>query len=247
MILRFRYLSLAIGILILSCPRTSVAQVVSVEVAPLIGIAASGTDLFEWEGAYSALPFVSNGVQVTGKHTPALAVGARVTLWATESFGIETSLAYSQSNVETVQTILAGDILPPSSNSFNTPAQIWLGAIKGLFRLPAGDRIKLLLGGGVGVVSRGGEAYEEGLYTTPTMGMGPLEPSTTIGGHLDLGASAALTPSLALRFDLENFIHSTDSSPGSSYAQSQSAALRGQGTSPLQWDLMVSTSVVVRF
>ncbi len=232
-----------VAVSILACSTGLTAQGVKVEVAPMVGVAGSGSDLFEWEGTYCMLPFSCNPVQARGKTKPGLAVGARATLWVNPRFAVEANVVYSQAGVETEQTVLAGKVLPPSSGAFDASARTWMGGIKGLFRLGVGTNVDLLFGGGLGLIKRGGEAYEETLET-PLKMWGPGK-STKAGGLLDLGLSVRLKPNLALRIDLEDFIHSTESIPEGT--PSQFAVLRGDGTSPLQHDLVLSTGLSVRF
>lgn len=135
------------------------------------------------------------GEGATLGHATAAAFGGRVTLWLTEVFGVEGSFAYALSDAEL--EVDGDDVCEFAGEGF-CDANAWLGSVKGLYRfMPQPDaNWGLHFGAGVGIIGHGGDFWEE------------VDGTTDIGGVLNAGVTVNVTPQIAIRIDVEDYLYS---------------------------------------
>lgn len=190
MIQRASYVALLLVLMVVS---PTVAQDVSVDLNGFGGLYVPTT---EWRFASEVLP---QGVsEATAKHKSAFVFGGRLGLWFSSAFGIEGEFGYALSDVEVKfdgQDICGQEI---DGEVFECSANVWQGAVKGLYRYrPQPDAIwSIHFGAGGGIVGRGGKAYDA------------AEGTTDIAGVADVGASFDVSPQIAIRLDAEGFFYS---------------------------------------
>lgn len=211
------------------------AQQVSAELSAFGGLYLPVTDVSEMEEAILDELGLLMGVELdkwTGKHKAGLALGGRVDLWFTEAFGIEGTFVYAFSSAET--EISGSDAGVPFSESADTSAYVWLASLKGLYRFRPQDGFNIHIGGGLALISRGGNAYD---YLSEGFGT-DIEGLTDIGAVVNVGATFDVAKKLAIRFDVEDYIYPAKPD------------LEGADVdvfkSKLQLDLMLTGGLVVR-
>jgi hypothetical protein len=146
--------------------------------------------------------------------------GARVGVWPSSRIGIEAEAAYVSSDLEGDFIISAGGRLVPFSGTES--GSIFLGSLNFVYALirPPLEPLAITVSGGVGIVSRGGEAWKN------------LEDTSDIAGVLGLGLKYGIGRALWLRFDLRDYI--------SSFEEKNLSAVSIQGgESKLQNDLLI--------
>ncbi len=145
------------------------------EVAPYVGL-------------YLPTNSLESSVDGTVKQQSSVTLGVRVTTWWPGRQGFEASAGYAPSSVLTV------------GNS--VPAHVLTVSAKLLWRVtPPAARAGLHVGGGIGIVGRGGPAYPDGEY---------LGPRASFGGIAVVGGVIKVASSLQWRFDAEDFIYFAD-------------------------------------
>ncbi len=155
-------------------PRGVTAQT-QLEVAPYVGLYLPTNSL------------ESNGFS-TVRQQRSVTLGLRVTRWWPGRLGFEASVGYAPSSVLNYGTSL--------------PAHVLTASAKVLWRVsPAGARAGLHVGGGLGIVGRGGPAYPDGEYLGPRASFGVV---AVVGGVIKLASS------LQWRFDAEDFAYFAD-------------------------------------
>lgn len=180
-------------LLVLSVVGPTMAQQVLVDIDGFGGLYLPTT---EWEFAGEVLP--PGVTAATAKHKAAVVFGGRLGLWFNPAIGIEGEFGYALSDVEVKfdgQDICGQEI---DGEVFECNANIWHGAVKGLYRIrPQPDAIwSLHVGAGAGVVGRGGKAYDEAGGTTD------------IAGVADIGAIFDVSRQIAIRLDAEGYFYS---------------------------------------
>jgi hypothetical protein len=124
---------------------------------------------------------------VTLKQQGSITLGMRMTKWWSGRLGIEGTVGNAPS------------ALWSSLNGLTYPAQVLTVSAKALLQVtPPAARAALHVGGGVGFVGHGGDAY-------PTWYVGP---TTFLSGIANVGASIKLTRWMIVRFDAEDFVYS---------------------------------------
>ena len=149
---------------------------------------AQGVSVTPFVGYYAPLGDVidESGIQLGSQST--LAYGGRVTLATPGSWAFEGTLAYSGAGVESGGAEADGNLMVLSARA--------------LYRLGGlGPSGSLHAGAGLAYVSRGGEFWDE-------FEDGGVEGINDFGGTLGLGARFPLSPSMAIRVDLEDYIYS---------------------------------------
>jgi hypothetical protein len=131
--------------------------------------------------------------QVSIKHKTNFILGGRVTLWWPSRVGVEGTFGYSPSGV----TLAASGF-----GSKDTSAHVITASAKILVRVsPPGAPTSFHVGGGLGLVGHGGDAYG-------TSGM------TRFGGILGAGVAFKAGSLLALRLDAEDHLYNAHFSSG---------------------------------
>ncbi len=172
------------------------AQQVMVDIGGYGGLFLPVTDIIEFDATVAQTRYGNS--QASAKHKPAVMFGGNVTVWVTEVFGIEGGFAYALSDGEIEvggsnvcgQTVLGEEVL--------CDANVYMGSLKGLYRfLPQpGSIVAIHLGAGVALIGRGGDLWED------------VSGKTDIGGVVNVGATFDVTPQVAIRLDVQDYIYS---------------------------------------
>ena len=168
-----------------------------IELAPYAGLFAPFGDPFTFTTPERVFDPVIGGEPDTmpeerdiASHEPALAVGARLTVWLSRRFGLQASLLYTESRL-TRRTEREGELFgfPPTS----TTSELVSVTARGVFRLGTPDApISFRLFSGAGILTRGGRAYTN-LESTS-------DPSVVAGG----GLRVEVAPGVALLVEVED-------------------------------------------
>lgn len=146
-------------------------------------------------GGYLPISDLFDNVVVGGRavinlgQQPAPLVGGRVTLWL-ERFALEAEAAYAPSDVDLPQGLLDQDVIDN--------AQVFLGSLNLLyviFQAPFSP-LSVHVSAGGGIVSRGGDFFDE------------FEDTTDLAGTVGAGLRFALGRVMRLRFDVKDYISS---------------------------------------
>jgi hypothetical protein len=152
-----------------------------IEVVPFVGLYIPTANVVDqFDSACSC--------QVSTKQRTALDVGARVVVWATDRLALEGAFGYSPSGATTTAPGYA--TIDRSGTVITTTARV-LAAL--------GSRTRnryVYLSGGIGLVVRGGDAWNG------TMGR------TRLAGVVGAGVRFAVAPPLALRAELDDLLYS---------------------------------------
>ncbi|MDX1567728.1 MAG: outer membrane beta-barrel protein [Longimicrobiales bacterium] len=119
-------------------------------------------------------------------------IGAGLTAWLTESWGVEGSLGYSVSNLR-----VTVDGAPPPGDG-EADAALWSGTVGAVFRRTLGNRTSLRLMGGLMILDhadRGGSTTWEGTRGT-----------TDLGGFLGAGVHIGLSDRTAFGIDARDYV-----------------------------------------
>jgi hypothetical protein len=127
------------------------------------------------------------GVDFTGKHENALAIGGRLTLGLPGPLGVEGAVNYALSDVEVDS---AGATVKESANVLAVSGRLVFE-----FGLPAAP-LTFFLNGGVAYISRGGDFYEG------------VKDKSNVGGVAGVGLKLGLPGLVAIRLDAEDYIYS---------------------------------------
>ncbi len=176
----------AIAVALLGPVRPALA-IAQLELTPTVGLFVPARDLMELATTLRMAPadtFVGRW-----KHRPAAAVGARLTYWLSDRFGVEASVLYTESQIERISVPLPQSIAIES-------ATLLAASSRALVRAGVTPVMSLHLMGGVGLVSRRGPAYTS------------LEGTTELGLSAGAGLVLRLAPHMAFRLDLEDYMSS---------------------------------------
>jgi len=199
-----RKLVLLTSILILSVSTSAVSQGPKFELTPYAGVYVPLTNVFQ----LVLLP-------IQGTHQAAVSFGGRATFWFGGPFGLEGSFNYAPSDI-------TGGIL---NETVTGEAYVW--AASGRFMIRVGrltSPVALLLGGGIGYIGRGGEAYTD------------FENNGAVGYSGTVALRFKITDNVAIRLDLEDYIYM-------SKFLFQDVETEGQ----LQFDLILAAGVSIGF
>lgn len=199
-----RKLRVAAAVLALLVASPAAAQQVAVDLVPFVGFYLPTSDVFDWSDTESGVT-----ATVTGKHKTGFAFGGRVTLWLSDTFGVEGGFAYGPGDVDYDVTVVGGGFDEFVSSSVS--ASVWRGSLKGMVNLvPSPDAsLSFFVGGGLAVVGRSGDAYKEFVIRVLDENV-PFENegTTDIGGVLNVGVAFDVSEMIAIRIDVEDYIHS---------------------------------------
>lgn len=176
------------------------AQGTEIEIGVLGGLYLPVSDLVEADDP--------EGIGADLSHAAAAAFGARLTLWLTEVFGVEGGFAYALSDVEIEvdgEDQCVGDVCD---------ANAWLANVKGLYRFMAQPDANwgLHFGAGLGLIGRGGDFWDQV----------DVDGTTDIGGVLNAGLTVDVTPNIAIRVDVEDYLYSAKFNDPESDAETES-------------------------
>lgn len=162
------------------------AQGPAIEINAFGGLYLPVTDLVDAEDPFGEGAAISNAA--------AAMFGGRVSVWVTEMFGIEGGFGYALSDLEL--DVDGTDVCDDADAICD--ANVWMGSLKGLYRIkPMPDaNWAIHLGAGAAVIGRGGDALDG------------VDGKTDIGGVLNVGVCVDVTPQVAIRLDVEDYLYS---------------------------------------
>ena len=142
-------------------------------------------EIAPYVGAFRPTSILGSGAGVAVKQQRSIALGIRVTHWWPGHLGIEGTLGYAPSRLNSTE--------PATEN-----AHVLTVSARGLLRITSPrSRVGLHVGAGLGLVNHGGFAYPD-WYAGPT---------TFLSAIAKLGASIKLTRWVAVRLDAEDFVY----------------------------------------
>ena len=172
------------------------AAQIQVDLIPYIGGYLPTNDL-------AVVSFASSPDQKTSlraKQRPGFLLGGRVDLWFSPKWGVEGNFAYVFSEGDLTSSVggQTDDLCIQASTDCG--AYVWYGSVKALYRIspkPDSD-YSIHLAAGPAYIGRGGAFYDE------------LDASDTsdFGGVLGIGVDVAVSPTMGLAIDLEDYIYS---------------------------------------
>jgi len=166
---------LAAVLLIGPAPVVANAQVM---LTPIIGAYVPTANIYEVPGSIG-----------TARQKTSFVAGARLLVSASGRLGIEAGAMYAPAGVNITTT--AGTV----SRSSN----ITIAHLRLLYVLNSEwAAANVYIGGGVAVVKRGGEAFQD------------VEGTTDIGGNLALGALFRLSSAFRIRLEIEDYLYETN-------------------------------------
>jgi hypothetical protein len=177
----------------------ALAQQVAVDVSGFGGVYLPLTD---WQ--FSDEVAQAGGFsEAVAEQSGAVLFGGRLTLWVTDVLGVEAGFAYALSDIEVEATTVgvgSEDICGQdfAGEPFECDASVWLASVKGLYRFAPqpGGIWAIHIGGGLAMIGRTGDAYDE------------TEGTTDVGGVVNIGATFDVAPQVAIRLDVEDYLYS---------------------------------------
>ncbi|UCF18654.1 MAG: outer membrane beta-barrel protein [Gemmatimonadota bacterium] len=230
-----RRLSVVTASLAMLAAGPAAAQQVAVDLVPFAGAYLPMADVYDWSDTEVGIT-----ATITGKHKTGFAFGGRLTLWFNDAFGLEGGFAYGPSDVDYDLTV-RGDGLSESVST-SVSASVWRGSLKGILNLvrSADAPVNFYVGGGIGLVGRSGDGYEQFVIQFFDENLVfENEGTTDVGGVLNVGVAFDVSELIAIRIDLEDYIHSVK----------QTLTLEGESfesDSKLQNDLLLTGGVAIR-
>ena len=156
-------------------------------------------------GSYEVEPGLGGTSSLEIENHDAAALGARLTLWMGSTFGFEGTVTYAQSEVAILTTFESSDLPQIFIRSRMELDAVLLSATGRVqARLALSEASWLRLAGGLGIFERAGDAFE--LY----------DDASGVTFVVGTGVTTRVTPGLAIRFDLEDYISSPDLTPAGS-------------------------------
>ncbi|HVH32269.1 MAG TPA: hypothetical protein VNA31_11510 [bacterium] len=141
-------------------------------------------------GQYVPTGDLASGGGNTMKQARSVVIGTRLSVWLRAYWGIEGTVSYAPSRLLI-------------SNGATYPGYVLAASAKALFRLGAPQaRARFHVGGGLGLVRYGGDAYL--WYGSTSTGHGGS--ATFFSGIANVGYTFQLTRSMALRVDAEDYV-----------------------------------------
>jgi hypothetical protein len=158
----------------------------------------------------------TTGLAQTQRAENKFTIGGRLGVWLAPAFGFEGVVDYNKSGI---RSVLAGIPTSPDVGS-----HLFASSGRAMLRLGAGRDVAVILNGGVGLVSRGGDFIA-----------GSSPPFTTFTGNTDFTGNAGISflvrlgKTVAARIDVD----------GMTYQASYSNAIFGSTGSQRQYDLFI--------
>ncbi len=190
-------------------------------------------DIVPYVGLYRPTSILASGLGVTLRQQKSIALGMRITKWWSRRLGIEGTVGYAPSP------------LWSSQYGLTYPAHVLSISAKALLRAtPPAARTLVHVGGGVSLISHGGDAYQP-WYVGST---------TSVAGTATVGAGIRLAQWVAVRLDAEDFVYTTRpgrctrTGEGAACAIWDAASLTGRPfptNSTLQSDVVVSFGIAL--
>ena len=169
---RVALLAVPVALALLAVPaRTASAQGASVDLTLFGGIYVPTGD------------FDDLGSDIENQRSVAL--GGRLTFWGGGRIGVEGTFAFAPSDVDN-----------PSGGGADIDARVVTGNASLLVGLlPSGSTAALFLRGGLALIARGGDAFEN------------IDGKTDVGGVVGVGLRVPLGPVIGLRIDAEDYLY----------------------------------------
>lgn len=163
----------------------AMAQLPGLEIEPYIGAYVPLRNIVEES---LTIPGFGTADQ-TAQQKEALALGGRVTVWLAGPIGVEGNFMYAFSDAE----------LDDGTEVSDTSAYVWAADARVVFRLgvPLAP-ISFHINGGIALIGRGGDAYED--VTAGT---------SDVGGVVGVGTRIKLPGIFAIRADADGFFYSS--------------------------------------
>lgn len=198
---------------------------VQVDVIPYVGVYLPTGDLANFDVTFTPGPGNAN---LKAKHKTALLFGGRVDVWLSRAFGVEGTFAYALSDGELTAAEPGGTITDLCAETPQScSAAVYLGSIKGLYRVFANDRWSIHFAGGGALIARSDDLYEEASETLD------------FGGVLGVGATVELSSRIGIAINAEDYL----------YSYSTTVDIEDFGTvdtgSKFQSDLVFSAGLVI--
>lgn len=220
--LRFRVHALALVLAFALSPGTLKAQApMQFTVSGFGGALIPAGDLVD--------ELISGGVGLlTIGHKTGFTGGGRIAIWPTGKIGIEIEGMIGLSDVELVGVAPAGGFI--EEGTFD--ANIFLGSLNLVFAAikPPLDPVSVYISGGIGLVSRSGDAFDG------------FQDTSDIAGVLGIGLRYGIAPGFRLRIDAKDYISSFQEK-----ALDEALADLGGISSQLQNDVLLTAGVEVFF
>ena len=115
------------------------------------------------------------------------ALGAQGRLWLDRRFGLELAVARASSSVPRT--------IPPGGPVGPTPVRVSTAAVQGVYAVASGERPRVWIAAGAGVVRHGGAAYA------------PYDSPTDLAGTFGLGSSFRIHGSLRATLGIITFLY----------------------------------------
>lgn len=167
-------------------------------------------DLIPFAGAYLPTGDLANfnipltpgpgNANLKAKHKTGFLFGGRVDVWLSHAFGVEGSFAYAFSNGELTAAEPGGtitDICEDTPQSCG--AAVYLGSVKGLYRIFANEQWSVHFAGGGTLIARSDDLYEVASETLD------------FGGVLGVGATVELSSRIGIAVNAEDYLYSYSS------------------------------------
>jgi hypothetical protein len=214
----------AVLVLLMAVAPASLAAQTQVAISAFGGVYLPTADLFDGVVPILITPDSTIPAALKFKQKTGFTVGGRVAVWPSARFGVELEAAYVGSKVKGDFLVSFGNTLVPRTGEED--ASLLLGSINLVYALirPPLEPLSIYISGGVGLVSRGGDAFRN------------LEDTSDIAGVAGLGLKYGVGRGVWIRVDLKDYI--------SSYEETAlSAAAISGGEAKLQNDLLILASV----
>lgn len=147
-------------------------------------------------------PAFAGDVAATFRQKTAFQFGGRLTLWASQRFGIEAEAVFALSDLNVDVLFPAVDPGPPItvnliSASENIDGNVFLGSVNAVFALirPPLEPLVVFVSGGLGFVSRGGDASDT------------FDTTTNVAGTWGFGLKYGVARGVWLRGDVRDYIY----------------------------------------
>jgi hypothetical protein len=218
-----RYRALVLAILLALLPSSLAAQV-QVAVSGFGGVYLSTADLFD--GVVPTRDFGTAALKFSQQ--TGFTVGGRVAIWPTSRFGVEAEAAYVGSDVEgTFLASVGGNLVPQSGKD---DANLFLGSVSVVYAVirPPLEPLSIYISGGVGLVSRGGDAFNN------------FDDTSDVAGVAGVGLKYGVARGTWIRVDVKDYISSFEE-------KALSGAAVSGGDSELQNDLLITASIELAF
>ncbi|MGD2153279.1 MAG: hypothetical protein PVG79_08415 [Gemmatimonadales bacterium] len=153
-------------------------------------------------GSIPEFPTFAGDVAATFRQKTAFQVGGRLTVWPSQRFGFEAEAIYALSDLNVDVLVPFADPGPPitvnlRSGSDAVDGSVFLGSVNAVFALirPPLEPLVVFVSGGLGFVSRGGDAADI------------FENTTNVAGTWGFGLKYGVARGIWLRGDVRDYVY----------------------------------------